>query len=420
MTEHPKADHDQTPGWDGHPPPQPPPGVTLTPPPRVGRPRADRGRHRGGRWLAALWLGILGLGTVAVFALLPGWVESRSASQAETSAATEDIPRATSVDPTVVREKPAATPDEPEAPPDAPPENPPRTTPSQSTARPASSTPAPSPTPDAALPGNPPPQATIGPAGPTPSRSASPPESSASPLAPLLNDGLAALTHKNWTVARESFQAVLGEASETSPEAAAARDGLRRVAAGEHRTAVTELRGEAEALEVAGRWADALARWEALLALDPTLTAAREGRQRSRERARLAEGLGYHLDHPERLAAGEVRREAETLARRALDLADSDLEPPAPGLAADARRLLHRVAAWGEPVPATLLSDAETRVTVHRVGRLGSFRSKVLSLTPGSYTVVGRREGFRDVRRELVIRPGAEPEPLYVACEEEV
>jgi hypothetical protein len=34
--------------------------------------------------------------------------------------------------------------------------------------------------------------------------------------------------------------------------------------------------------------------------------------------------------------------------------------------------------------------------------------------------VVGTRPGYRDVRRELVIVPGRQPEPLVVRCEEEV
>ena len=39
---------------------------------------------------------------------------------------------------------------------------------------------------------------------------------------------------------------------------------------------------------------------------------------------------------------------------------------------------------------------------------------------PGRYTVVGTRNGFRDVRRELTIVPGREPPALVIRCEEQI
>ena len=75
---------------------------------------------------------------------------------------------------------------------------------------------------------------------------------------------------------------------------------------------------------------------------------------------------------------------------------------------------------WSQPVRARLLSDRQTRVTVYRIGPLGTFGEHVLELRPGTYTVVGHREGYRDVRRDLVIRPGQPPEPLSVICDEKI
>ena len=43
-----------------------------------------------------------------------------------------------------------------------------------------------------------------------------------------------------------------------------------------------------------------------------------------------------------------------------------------------------------------------------------------LELRPGSYTVVGSRKGYRDVRRTLVVEAGREPPVFEIRCEEKV
>jgi len=67
-----------------------------------------------------------------------------------------------------------------------------------------------------------------------------------------------------------------------------------------------------------------------------------------------------------------------------------------------------------------LVSDNLTEVTVYRVGRLGRFSQRVLNLRPGTYTVVGSRPGYRDVRRRLMVSPNQSSKPLEVRCEEAI
>jgi hypothetical protein len=67
-----------------------------------------------------------------------------------------------------------------------------------------------------------------------------------------------------------------------------------------------------------------------------------------------------------------------------------------------------------------LESDRETEVVVYRVGRLGAFDRFELELRPGTYTAVGTRNGFRDVRREFTVRPGAPAGPFVIRCEEPI
>ncbi len=70
------------------------------------------------------------------------------------------------------------------------------------------------------------------------------------------------------------------------------------------------------------------------------------------------------------------------------------------------------------PVPLVLVSDNSTEVTIHKVGPLGSFDRRELSLRPGYYTIVGSRNGCRDVRKVIMLIP--DMEPIAIRCEERI
>ena len=72
------------------------------------------------------------------------------------------------------------------------------------------------------------------------------------------------------------------------------------------------------------------------------------------------------------------------------------------------------------PVQVALQSDNLTQVTIYRVGALGAFEQRSLELAPGSYTVVGTRPGYRDVRREINVMPGAALHPVVIRCEDKI
>ncbi len=57
---------------------------------------------------------------------------------------------------------------------------------------------------------------------------------------------------------------------------------------------------------------------------------------------------------------------------------------------------------------------------VYRVGKIGKYDRHDLVLRPGTYTVVGTRKGYRDVRVKLVVATGRPPEPIVVRCEERI
>ena len=72
------------------------------------------------------------------------------------------------------------------------------------------------------------------------------------------------------------------------------------------------------------------------------------------------------------------------------------------------------------PSTVTLNSDGLTSVQIYHVGRLGQFTSQQLELRPGTYTVVGSRPGYRDVRKTLTVKSGAQQQILDIRCEEAI
>lgn len=72
------------------------------------------------------------------------------------------------------------------------------------------------------------------------------------------------------------------------------------------------------------------------------------------------------------------------------------------------------------PLPVRFKSDRSTSVTIYHVGRLGNFDQREIALKPGRYTAVGTRDGYRDVRREFIVKPGKPVTEVVIQCAEKV
>lgn len=223
--------------------------------------------------------------------------------------------------------------------------------------------------------------------------------------------GYSAMAATNYSQAREAFEA----ARRIRPDAPEIPQALRQIEQ-EQRTGVIGVKLQnAQQFESQEKWADALKEYRAVLELDSTVAAANDGVARTSPRATLNEQLELYLTQPERLFSQPVRAAAkETLARA------SSIANPGPLLSRQIKTLGEWLARADVPVPVSLQSDNVTQVTIYRVGALGAFAQRSLDLVPGSYTVVGTRPGYRDVRREISVMPGAAPAPIVIRCEDKI
>jgi hypothetical protein len=73
-----------------------------------------------------------------------------------------------------------------------------------------------------------------------------------------------------------------------------------------------------------------------------------------------------------------------------------------------------------KPVRLSLVSDNATAITIPSIGQFGTFSKRDIELKPGRYTVIGTREGFRDIHRDITIAPGQESQTISVSCSDPI
>jgi serine/threonine protein kinase/tetratricopeptide (TPR) repeat protein len=259
---------------------------------------------------------------------------------------------------------------------------------------------------------------------PQPQAPASPPAPSATPAASgearnfaddayakAAGEGFAALGAGQLEKARRAFE----KAQALRPDGAEARDGLRRIDAARAAHGLAVRRADAEDLEDEERWQDALDAYDAILRQDSSLAWAQEGRARAGSRLQLGDSLQALIDHPEQLSNSRLRDEAAALLQTA-----EQQQQAGPVLRTQIARLTNLLPGLDKPVRLSLVSDSRTQVTIQSVGTFGSFSRRDIELRPGRYTVIGTRDGFRDVRRDITVTPGKESLTVNVSCSEPI
>lgn len=227
----------------------------------------------------------------------------------------------------------------------------------------------------------------------------------------LMTRALGLLERSEWAAAEQSFSAAL----KLRPGERAAADGLSRARDAANRDALARLQREAQALEDAERWEEARAAYLRAAAFDPAVDFARQGAARSERMMQLHLRIDAYLASPARLYSANVRDEAQQL------LASLDRETVhGPRMLQAKQSLAAALKRATTKVTVRFTSDNATEVTLYRVGPLGRFQDREIALTPGTYTLVGSRPGYKDVRLELTVSPDAPAPRVVVACEERV
>ena len=269
--------------------------------------------------------------------------------------------------------------------------------------------------------------------------------------AKAVGSGYAALGAGRLDDARAAFT----KARSMRPNGSEAADGLRRLDSAQTAKGFSSLRQRGAGLEAQERWDEAAQVYSSALQGDPSLAFAQQGKNRSAARAELGDALQALIDRPERLSSPSVREQARSLLQTANEQTTSGpvlrsqiarlelLLPQYEKTAAADSSSIRPVAAWrsdtvsatrsdstrsdsttrsdmDKPVRLSLVSDNATAVAIPSIGQFGTFAQRDIELKPGRYTVIGTRDGYRDVYRDITVVAGQESQTIHVSCSDPI
>lgn len=223
----------------------------------------------------------------------------------------------------------------------------------------------------------------------------------------LMSEGLAAFHHNDYPLAR----ARLLKAKILKPQSGEVADALLQVDQAIRLAGIDKLRAQARAAERSGDWQRALKSYLAVLNIDKNVQFAARGKERALEQIRIKKRIQFFLTKPDALESDSQLKNAVLLLNEA-----KEIEPLGTNLTTRIKELEELIKIAQTPVKITIESDNLTHVAVYRVGKLGRFSVRELKLRPGTYTVVGNRDGYQDVRQKIVAKPGRQPLRITVEC----
>jgi hypothetical protein len=178
---------------------------------------------------------------------------------------------------------------------------------------------------------------------------------------------------------------------------------------------IEDLRKSAVRAEDSEDWEQALKFHMAVLEIDANVQFASQGKERSLVRIQIEKRINFFLHNPRVLESDQQLENAVSLVHEV-----EGIEAKGPAMTAHLRELTQLVKAAQTPVRIIIESDNLTEVAVYRVGKLGRFNVRDLDLRPGTYTVVGVRDGYKDVSRKIVIKPNQGSLRITVKCKAEI
>ncbi|MEW5248826.1 tetratricopeptide repeat protein [Microbulbifer sp. 2201CG32-9] len=226
-----------------------------------------------------------------------------------------------------------------------------------------------------------------------------------------MSTGYAAIAAGDFTRAKTAFL----RAQSLKPQSPDPAAGLQQADNGLEQQQIERLFSSAHQAEQSEQWHQAVAHYAELIKMDASLVAAITGKAQADARAKLDDQLQELLDDPLSLGASKRNQYARKV------LADArQIHSDTPRLQGQINALTTALAKSLVPVSVRLRSDSSTQVTIYHVGQLGNFLEREIALKPGRYTAVGTRAGYRDVRREFTVEPGAETPVVVIQCAEKI
>ncbi len=226
-----------------------------------------------------------------------------------------------------------------------------------------------------------------------------------------MSDGYLALNMTQFDRARSAFK----QAAQLVTNSAVAASALDDVNTAETTQRLSDLQAKGQGHVSQEQWAKAVSVFEQALQIDAGLMFAQQGLKSSQVRNHLGQQLQSAIEQPERLSEKGVAEAIAKLLRSA-----AEISPRGPLLQQRITQLELVLRRANTPIHVSLRSDMETEVSLRKVTHLGRFQEHELSLRPGTYTAVGSRDGYRDVRVTFTIQHDTETATVTITCTEQI
>lgn len=223
----------------------------------------------------------------------------------------------------------------------------------------------------------------------------------------VLTQAFSALNARSYQSARKHFNQALA----LQPGNPVALGGLQQVQAFTEVRRIDQLRATAQTLVQNESWAEAIETFDAMLTLEPALQFARQGKADAEQAVSIEQILGRIIEAPEKLSAPKLFQQAGDVLVTAQGLGN-----PGPRMREKTAKVVDLLDVYSQAVLLKLTSDNATSVAITSHGRLGVFSETSVELRPGKYTIMGSRDGCRDIRKEVMVLPGIEA--IDIRCED--
>jgi hypothetical protein len=226
-----------------------------------------------------------------------------------------------------------------------------------------------------------------------------------------MSSGFTFLANKQLADAETAFN----QAQALKPKSKAVSDALAQVEAGKIALLKQDRIDKAIALENSEKWQDAVTIYKELLNEDSSLVSAKVGKIRAGARASLDTQITQVLNDPLKLQQEKEWQLANSILNDARAVIDRGSL-----LTNQIKQLESVITRARTKITLALLSDNRTEVEIYRISKLGTFKEHAVALNPGRYVVVGKRNGYRDVRENLVIDGFDSEIQVNIACSERI
>lgn len=212
----------------------------------------------------------------------------------------------------------------------------------------------------------------------------------------LMSRGLAAIDRG----AGAEAERILQQAAELKPKDSGVQSALRQARQLSTGKRVRASLGQIDTLEAQEKWGQVVSAIDELSTQEGNLAGLSDRRESALRLQTLHTQLDKALKAPEALSDERKYNAAKKLVTEA-----NGFISQSPSLGIKTQELDELLQLSRIPVAVVIVSDNQTEVNVFRVARLGRIAEKSLQLTPGKYVITGSRNGYRDVRLEVIISP---------------